>query len=67
MDIGEKVIGGVLALGIGFYLIAYLLIPSLTAGNYSDVGGVDLSFIVSIVGILVIVGMAYGAYKHFNK
>ena len=61
----EKLVIGLLAVVISFYIIGYALIPAISTGNWSDISGIDMSWVLIIVVLLVFVGFALGIFYHF--
>jgi len=57
----EKGIMAILALIVIFYM-AEPLVTALATPNLTDIGGTDLSWVITIVGIVFFVGVAMAVY-----
>jgi len=58
---------GIIAVVAVFYVVGFALIPAINTGNWTDIGGLDMSWILIIVVLLVFIGIASAIYYHFKK
>lgn len=63
MQLVNKFLEAFIALIIIFALITGVFIPQVALQNWTSVNGVDYTWVLSLIVVLVFVGLAYGVYK----
>ena len=58
---------GLIAVVAVFYVVGYALIPAINTGNWTDIAGLDMSWILIIVVLLIFISIAMAIYYHFKK
>jgi len=64
-DLMSKLVLGIIGITVAVYVLSNAFVPAISGADFSNVGGQDLGWVVGILALLVVIGLAYAGYKHF--